>query len=427
MLAALLLPVLLPQTPPPVDLGAELSRLVDAPPASRAALANQLAARNLGTLDTWLAACRAFGTFAALPAGATRHTVSLPLPDGAATVDLHLYVPPGYDPAVPQPLLLWGHGAGGTGEGQHLVWQAVADQLHLLVLAPTALGEAGYSFSARERELALQALRWVRRQCNVDENAVFVGGWSQGGHAAWDLALRQPQWFAGAAVVVGGPRMQLGEQNNLRFLENVVDLPICDLQGSKDDPRLLQNLHLARQRLQQLGAKDFVLHEFPDRGHDADFGAADWLGFFARRRAAWPARSVRLCVTPAESRSAHGAVVAVEPKVRVDVPLQVDPATWSKLDEAGQRAFLLDRLVDHTARLVVTDQGQGRFLVESRGVRSFALHLPREALGKDGQVEVRWQGKVVRKKAVPTVAVLLRDFAERFDRTRLPVATVVVP
>jgi hypothetical protein len=33
----------------------------------------------------------------------------------------------------------------------------------------------------------------------------------------------------------------------------------------------------------------------------------------------------------------------------------------------------------------------------------------------------------VKKKAIPDAAVLLGDFVERFDRTRLPVARVAVP
>ena len=69
--------------------------------------------------------------------------------------------------------------------------------------------------------------------------AVFVTGISRGGHLTWDLALRHPDLWAGCIPMIGGPRitMQNG-QNNLRYLDNVVHLPIRDLQGSGDHPLL---------------------------------------------------------------------------------------------------------------------------------------------------------------------------------------------
>ena len=89
--------------------------------------------------------------------------------------------------------------------------------------------------------------------------------------------------------------------------------------------------------------------------------------------------------------------------------------------------MLLDRLAEHSARLVVQDQGQGRFVAESKLVKSFELLLPAPRVGKDGAVEVRWQNRTIHKKTTPDAAVLLGDFAERFDRTFLPVARVAVP
>jgi protein tyrosine/serine phosphatase len=40
--------------------------------------------------------------------------------------------------------------------------------------------ERGWASTPRERMNQLAALRWARRQANVDENAVFVGGCSRG-------------------------------------------------------------------------------------------------------------------------------------------------------------------------------------------------------------------------------------------------------
>jgi len=426
--AALLCVLCVPQDPNET-LQVELARLVDLPTAAaRQRAADELEQQHLATLEQWLAACAAFGTFAAMEVGPSRQTVGLQVLDKVENTELHLFVPKGYDRKKPTPLLLWGHGAGGSGAREFLLWEELADRIGMLVLAPTEfVKEPGWGYTVRERAAQLAALRWARRQVNVDENAIFVGGWSRGGHMAWDLMLRHPDLFAGALPCVGAPRMQLGAQNNLRYLENVTHLPIRDLQGSQDDPRALLNLHLAFARLGKFGAMDAVLKEFPDRGHDADLSAVDWADFFQRRRDARPKRVVRMAADPGETRAAWATITAFDERVAVEYAPQVNPDTYNKLDEARQRAIVLDRLVEHTARLVVQDKGQGRLVADGKGVKSFVLRLDATMIGKDGAVEVRWQSQPVRKKVKPGAAVLLREFAERFDRTFLPVATFVVP
>jgi dienelactone hydrolase len=430
VLAAALLPCLLaPQQPAAADLPKELARLVDLPTAAERRLAaSALAKKNLATTAEWTAACAAFGTFEAKEPGPTRQTVELQVLGNVEAAEVFLYIPQGYDPSKPAPLLLWGHGAGGSGAREHLLWQNVADKTGLLVLAPTAVSkEQGYGFTPRERDAALAALRWARRKVNVDENAIFVGGWSQGGSMTWDLALRHPDLFAGALPCVGGPRMELGARNNLRYLENVAHLPIRDLQGSEDDPLLLMNLRLAFARLKKLAAPDAVLQEFADRGHDADLGAVDWAAFFGKRRVSEPPRAVRLAADPAETRASWAVITGFESRVDVEFQPVFNTGTWQRLDDAGKRALVLDRLAEHTARLVVQDKGQGRFVAESKLVKSFELLLSAQRVGKDGAVEVRWQNRTIRKKTTPDATVLLEDFAERFDRTFLPVARVLLP
>ena len=81
-----------------------------------------------------------------------------------------------------------------------------------------------------------------------------------------------------------------------------------------------------------------------------------------------------------------------------------------------------------TARVQIEDKGKGRFVADGSGVTKFSLLLRQEQLGKDGKVEVRLKrSKPIRKVGRPSVRVLLQDFVERFDRTRLPVVRVDVP
>lgn len=415
-----------PQQPAPDPLPAALARAVDLPTSAerRAAVADLLARST--DVDAWRARCAAFGAFEPLEPGPSRQTVDLQVLDQVEPTEVHLYVPKGYDPARPAPLLLWSHGQGGSGAREYERWQAVADAVGMLVLAPTEPGAVrGFTKEPRERAAALAALRWARRRANVDENAIFVGGWSRGGHLTWDLALRHPDRWAGALPVVGGPLIEPGPTNNLRYLENVVPLPIRDLQGSQDDPVLLTHLHLAFARLKKWRAPDAELIEFADRGHDADLGAVDWQAFFAKRRDARPRRIVRTAADPEAARAAWVEVTKVAAKVAVAAqPLA--PANWARLTDEQRRAYLLDAFDDYTARLEVEDKGSGRFVASGKGVAAFALWLDAAQLGKDGKVEVRFGARTSKATVAASAEVLLTDFVERFDRTRLAVARVEV-
>jgi hypothetical protein len=251
----------------------------------------------------------------------------------------------------------------------------------------------------------------------------------------WDIALRTPDLWAGLLPCIGGPRLQV-DQNNLRYFENVAHVPIRDLQGSQDDPLLLQNLHLVFARLDRLPAKDAKLIEFADRGHDFDLSAVDWVQFFAQRRQ--PVRSadrtgtatstvVRTAAEPAEARAAWAEILGFDASVAVAPAIEVDPATWARMSEERQRVYALDWLIDRTARLRVAMTALGRFAADSRGVTRFRLLLSRAMLPADGSVEVQWLGRTYRKKVVPQIGVLLREFAERFDRSFLPIGEIRVP
>lgn len=410
-------------------LGAFLAHAVDKPTAAqRREAADRLAREPGAKVADWLAACAAFGAFEPRPRGQSQQTVDLHVDGEVEPTEVFLYTPRGYDPSVPAPLLLWGHGAGGSGHGHYQQWQREADELGMFVLCVTEFGAVpGWGSTSRERGSQLAALRWARRQANIDENAIFVGGVSRGGHMTWDLILRHPDVWAGALPVVGGPRMQLGPGNNLRYLENVVSLPIRDLQGSQDDPLLVLNLRLAFDRLAQWHAPDAVLHEFPDHGHSADYRAVDWLAFFGHRREPRPARVVRTAALPDEARAAWLEITGFDRRVAVDAAPRVDARRWQRLDDRGRRELLLDELAERTARLAVEDRGGGRFVADGSQVTSFALWLVPEQLGDGGAVEIRWRGRTTRRRCEPDAEVLLRDFVERFDRTFLPVARVAVP
>jgi len=408
-----------------------LEALVDQPDAEarrRAALAFDETSR--ASLDDLLAAMRAFGRFEPVAPGAHVEDVTIPGPGGGRVARTAVYVPQAYDPARPAPLLIALHGAGGRGEDVLPAWRPVADALGMLLVAPTdALGQEGYSFSREERDDVFVVLRWARRRFNVDENRVHLTGVSRGAHLAWDLALRHPTPWASLAPFIGGPRLHPGEgQNNLRYVENLAHLPIRDLQGRDDDPRLVFNLALAFQRLNALGAKDARLLLQSGYGHDYAFGEVDWEPFLrGAMRDPAPERVVRLVANDVEGRAAWVEVLATKSPVQEVFKLQIPQSRWAALGDEGQRRLLQAEADRRTGRLEVRRTAPGRFEARGRGIKRFRLLLTPDMFVADERVEVVFDGRRRRYRVEPSRRVLLLEFAERFDRTFLPVVEIEVP
>jgi len=431
MLASLALALAL-QAPPELSVAELLAHAVDLPtPKERASAARTLARRRDVTLEHWLAAMRDFEpshTGEASGTGAFVETIDLAFGRTTRATELQVYVPEGYDKEAPAPLLCAFHGTRGSGRGLHRMWRGVADELGMLVLAPTDAGEnEGYRFSEEEREAALEALRWMRRHFNVDEDRILLTGISRGAHLAWDLALRHPDRFAAIAPMIGGPRAQLRRgQNNMRYLENVAHLSIRDLQGALDDPGLVANLRLAFEKLWRFGAKDAKLVEFPELGHSFELAVVDWNEFYgSARRAPAPSRVV-LHATRAPARAFGLVLTRLDKGVDEEFKPKVDASTWNRLDEAGRRAWLVDEADDRTARAELRKVRAGRFVVTGDKVRAVRLLLTQADLDPDGTVEVDFGKATVKKKPKPSAGLLLAEFVERFDRRFLPAYEVEV-
>lgn len=420
-----------PEAPAPFDRAAALAALVDLPtPEARRAQAAVLARGHGDELESWTAAMKGFGAFARPKTGIRTEEVDLRVLDRTESTELWVYVPTKYDPAVPAPLIVAFHGTGGSGQGMHLLWQKLADAEGYLVLAPSEAGEnVGYRFSERERAAALAALRWMRRTHNVDENRIYATGISRGGHLTWDLALRHTDMFAAVAPCIGSPRLSLvAGQNNLRLLENVARLPIRDLQGSKDDAKMVHSVRLAFDLLERFAPRDAKLIEFADRGHDFDPNAVDWPAWFgASVRDPWPERVVRCTATKHETRAAWLEIETLGKGVDEVFRPEISESDLKRLDEDGQWRLVVDQAVERTARAAARRTAPGTFTLELTRVTKARIFLRAEDLANGGKIEVQLAGKAIPKKVRPDAKTLLEEFAERFDRTFLPVARIDVP
>ncbi len=413
------------------DLGKLLAAAVDeATPKARLAAADELAKRNDVSIAQWLDAMRKFGGFETVPPGPRTEKASLAVGEKREDTAIAVFVPKSYAPGKPAPLLLAFHGAGGEGHDEDELWNDAAEALGMIVVAPTdKTADLGYKYTDAERQRALAALRWARRKFDVDENRVYLTGVSRGGHLAWDVAIRRPDQFAALVPMIGGPRLLTAEgQNNLRYVENVAHLPIRDLQGDKDDARLLDNLRNAFRRIAAAGGKDAKLVEFPDMGHDFDPHAVDWKKFLGgASRASPPLRVLRLCARTDEARASWVEALGFWPAVKEVFRPEINSTKLEKMTDDERRAWIEEEAEKRTARIEAKIDGPGKFTVKTTLVQRFRILLSEDMFDPATPVEVTTNDKTARYEAKPSKAVLLREFVERFDRTFLPVAEVAAP
>jgi predicted esterase len=419
------------------ELSDRLATLVDLPRAiERRTMARALAKDELATVDEWLAACRAF---APIPdpdlssPGVHELEVDLGEVDGRpmrGTVTL--CVPRNL--RAPTPLCVAMHGTGGHGSHMVGMWRALCEAHGVLLLCPTEPGpNEGFAATDAEREAVLAAVRWVRRRFDVDENAVFLTGFSRGGHLTWDLGLRHPDRWAALAPMCGGPRFELARgAANMRYLENVLHVPLVDLQGALDQEGLVWSVREAFRRLEALDAKNarLVLHE--RLGHSVDMQQVDWAHFFTQRRTAAPEGFVRLHARASEGRTAWLECITAKKDVQEEFRPSLKESEHAALDAEGLRRFLIEAADERTGRVAARITGPATFELDATGVTKVRLVLTDELLGFDGSdrkawpLQVRTGPRTQTLRARRDTRVLLEEFAERFDRRFLPTASVEV-
>ncbi|MEM8882451.1 MAG: hypothetical protein AAGD14_00105 [Planctomycetota bacterium] len=407
----------------------DLAALVDAPtPKHREKRAKSMSHFPLARV---LEAAREFRPGEPLAKGS--HQADLMVNGREVRTSIYVWYGPRHDHETPAPAIFYHHGAGGRPEEAFHLWQEHARVVGAILVAPTsrAGGEHGYSFAAWERADILAALRWARRRFNIDENRIHLTGVSRGGHLVWDVGGRHPDRWASLSPMIGGPRwLPQGGTQNLRYLENIAHLPIRDLQGGKDQPALLVNLRYAFWKLDSFKAPDAKFITFPDLGHSYRMEAVDWPVFLrGAKRDATPLRVVRCSASleAQQGRSYWVEILAVKNKAKEAFQPRVEARVWGSLDAIAQRAHMGALVEERTARLEAVRKGKGAIEVRTRHVKRFRLLLSEEMFEPGKPIAVTWNGRARKVTPKRRSSVLLKEFAERFDRTFLPVAEIRVP
>ena len=125
------------------------------------------------------------------------------------TRNFHVFIPDSYDPSRPHPLLISLHGsvmqAGYTIEQflfRRVMWEEVAQRDGFIILMPHGDRDAPW-WSEASRQNTRDMLRWAKRACNIDENRVFLAGFSDGAAGTYWMAFHDPTPWAGFIPIYG--------------------------------------------------------------------------------------------------------------------------------------------------------------------------------------------------------------------------------
>ncbi len=144
------------------------------------------------------------------------------------TRDGVILVPAGYDPAVPMPLLVLLHGAGGSAAQIAGTHEHLADSLGVIVLAVDSRAytwDAIIAFFSYDIEFINEALASVLSRYHVDRARIGLAGFSDGASYAMSLGLANGDIFR--KVIVHSP--------GIRYRVRMVGRPAFFVAHGRDD------------------------------------------------------------------------------------------------------------------------------------------------------------------------------------------------
>ncbi|MCK6439677.1 MAG: hypothetical protein L6Q71_05685 [Planctomycetes bacterium] len=198
-----------------------------------------------------------------------------------------LRIPDTYDPERRYPMMVRLHGAvfffqhkrSKADFNYFCKWLDEKWEEDIIVLGPSAyIPQKGkescwWNIEGGMRNI-LHMIREVKRNYNIDDDRVFIGGMSDGGNGSYALATRRPDTFAGYFPFVAHPMIPMLNGVCQQWFTNLKGANIYHVSGGKDEtyPGEIINRHIARANEQ--GAS-IILQYYPEAGHDHTFHSVE--------------------------------------------------------------------------------------------------------------------------------------------------------
>ncbi len=150
---------------------------------------------------------------------------------------VHTFVPTGYEPNYPYPLLVCFHGHGGNERQVLNLAPQISRRNYVgialrgpVALGPTDEGDPGFSWDAESawdsliEDYVMRAIVQTRRRFHIHSERIFLAGFWEGAAVAYRLGLMHPEKFGGLIALNGAmprrgcPLFRLQELRRLRVL-----------------------------------------------------------------------------------------------------------------------------------------------------------------------------------------------------------------
>jgi predicted esterase len=276
-----------------------------------------------------------------------------------------VFLPPQYglDKTHRWPLLVYLHGSGECGNdgikqtttGLPFYISRHTARFPFITVMPQA---SRLWFRGEQAILVWEIIRATQREYRVDPDRVYLTGFSMGGYAAWELAIAQPDAFAGIVPVCGaGPK---------ELVANISHLPVWAFHGAQDTNVPVSGSRAPIAALRKLGARPRYT-EYPDQPHDCwdkAYSTPELWSWLLRQRRKPPPRVI-------DYRLPSGAARVWWLFVQAEADLPAPARIRAELGESGE------------------------VKVESEGVASWGLVSDSDPLLPGTDLQVTWNGAVV--------------------------------
>jgi len=179
-----------------------------------------------------------------------------------------LHLPPGYtDFGNPRPLIVFLHGAGTTNKGlDHLkkcdLWHFAKGHIEVkdfpfIVVSPMT-PKHGWE-PLKVKRLLEQIVHDHSRRYRIDQNRIYLTGFSMGGFGTFHTACVYPEMFAAIAPVAGGGELEQANKLN--------DVPTWAFHGNKDEVVQYKSSKKMIDAMKEAGHNEVKLTTLHGAGH----------------------------------------------------------------------------------------------------------------------------------------------------------------
>jgi len=188
-----------------------------------------------------------------------------------------LYIPPGYDPNTKTPILVYLHGGVSTkdfysieeGFPQDSPFIHFAEENNWLMLFPFGNIDTSWWDLAGVRNIQTQ-VRTLKTYYNIDDDRIFMTGFSDGGSGSFFMAMSAPDDFASFYPLNGF--LSVGSQvtNTPSFIPNLKNRRVNVINTDLDQLYPARRMRLLMDLAVQAGA-DLLYKEYWGIGHSFDY------------------------------------------------------------------------------------------------------------------------------------------------------------